>query len=144
MMFRFLNAEYRYICREIKKSKKKNLVYCVIEHKQENEHIYRWLEEKGYSVEYVNHSIVCISFEDATKGKALKNKHYVLKNQYIELMYLIEQRKAKKYNYVKIYSKGIYIIADIISIFKRLGYNVKENIVIINNEQWCEIEISWK
>ena len=102
------------------------------------------LEEKGYIIQYINESIVCISFENATKGKALKNKHFVLKNQYIELMYLIEARKAKQYNYLKVYSKGKYIIADIISILKRLGYRVTQNIVIINDEQWCEVEIMWK
>ena len=143
MKLKFLNYEYRNIKRKIRYCKKQYQGYCVLEYKLVNDDIYSWFEQKGYKVEYIEPTIVCISFEEATRSKALKDKLYVVKGQYIEITQMIEKRKADKYHYLKIYSKGKYLLDDVKSVLIHIGYKINERQLLINSEQWLEVEIKW-
>ena len=143
MKLKFLNSEYRNIKRKIRSCKKQYQAYCVLEYKLLDEDIYSWFEQKGYKVEYIEPTIVCISFEGAIRSKALKDKQYVVKGQYIEIVNMIERRKSDKYHYLKIYSKGKYVLDEVKTVLNHTGYRTNERKLLINNEQWIEVEIKW-
>lgn len=143
MKFKFLNSEYRKAKREIKRFTRNGNISSVIEYNPNFDYVYKWLEDEGYYIQYINDTIVYISCENASKGEALKNKQRLMKKQYVQLVQLIEYKQSKGEKSLRIYSKEKCVLQDVSNLLATIGYKSTQNIIIVNNEQWIEFVIMW-